>query len=70
MENQCGRILKYINDFGSITTLEAMVDLGVLRLGARISELRQKGIKISDKWETVRNRYEEKTQIKRYFIEK
>lgn len=30
---QC-RIVKYINDFGSITTLEAMRDIGVTNLHA------------------------------------
>lgn len=37
------RILKYLNDFGSITPLEAMRDLGVMRLSARIMELNRNG---------------------------
>ena len=40
---QCDRIKKYIEDFGSITTLEAFTELGVVRLGARISEMRANG---------------------------
>lgn len=72
MENkrptQCARIRKYIEDFGSITTLEAFTELGVVRLGARISEMRSNGIPIIDKTETVKNRYGEKCHIKRYFI--
>lgn len=66
---QVERIKKYIEDFGSITTLEAIVDLGVLRLGARICEMRKSGIKITDKQECVKNRYGEKCYIKRYFME-
>ncbi len=67
---QVQRIKKYINDFGSITTLEAFTELGVVRLGARISEMRKNGIKIKDKQECVKNRYGEKCYIKRYYIEK
>ena len=62
------RILNYIKDFGSITTLEAFTELGVVRLGARICELRQKGYEIIGKDETVKNRYGEKCHIKRYYI--
>lgn len=65
---QCDRIKKYIEDFGSITTLEAFTELGVVRLGARISEMRADGVPIEDKPETVTNRYGEKCHIKRYFI--
>jgi hypothetical protein len=40
----------------------------VVRLGARISELRKNGVNIEDKPETVKNRYGEKCHIKRYYI--
>ena len=65
---QCERIKAYIQQFGSITTLEAFTDLGVMRLGARISEMRKNGIKIFDKTEAVKNRYGETCYIKRYYI--
>lgn len=65
---QCERIIQYIKDFGSITTLEAFTELGVVRLGARISELRKDGVQILDKPEVVKNRYGEKCHIKRYYI--
>lgn len=63
---QCDRIRQYITDFGSITTLEAFTELGIVRLGARISEMRKNGEKITDKMEIVKNRYGEKCHIKRY----
>lgn len=66
---QVERIKKYIDDFGSITTLEAFTELGIVRLGARISEMRKAGIDIQDKQECVKNRYGEKCYIKRYFLE-
>jgi len=40
------RISKYLDDFGSITPLEAMRDLGIMRLGARIWEMIRDGEKI------------------------
>jgi len=39
--------LKYINDFGSITSLQAFIDLGVIQLPRRIFDLRQSGINVS-----------------------
>ena len=37
------RILKYIRDFGSITALEAIKDLGIQQFGARIDGLQKDG---------------------------
>ena len=67
---QVERIKKYIEDFGSITTLEAFTELGIVRLGARISEMRKDGLNITDKQECSKNRYGEKCYYKRYFLEK
>ena len=66
---QCERIRQYIKDFGSITTYEAVMDIGVLRLGARISEMRKRGEKIRGEREYVRNRYKQRVPIMRYFLE-
>ena len=74
MENsrptQTERILQYIEDFGSITQLDALTDLGVMRLASRISELRKNGCKITSKMDVVYNRYGEKCTIKRYSMAK
>lgn len=64
---QVKRVKKYIDDFGSITTLEAVNDLGVLRLASRISEMRKNGYDIKDEQVAVKNRYGEKCYIKRYY---
>lgn len=64
------RILKYMNDFGSITQYDAMRDLGVMRLASRISDLRRLGYPIISTMEPVRNRYGEKCHIKRYRMER
>lgn len=66
-EKQCSRILAYLEEKGSITSLEALKDLGVFRLASRISELKHKhGYDIKDEWIKVKNRYGEECRIKRY----
>lgn len=66
---QCERVLDYMQRFGSITSAEAVMDLGVYRLAARISDLRGEGHKISDRMESGKNRFGEKTSYKRYSLE-
>ena len=64
------RILDYIEEFGSITQLEALRDLGVMRLASRIADLKKLGYPIVSSTESVTNRYEEKCWIKRYSMQK
>ena len=54
---QCERVLKYMEDFGSINPMQVMKDLGVMRLGARIFDLKKAGHKITRRTVTGRNRY-------------
>lgn len=63
------RIIEYMQEFGSITQLEALRDLGVMRLASRISDLRKHGYPIRSEFETVKNRFDEPCQIKRYMLE-
>lgn len=65
---QCERIIKYIEDFGSITSLDAMKDLGVMRLASRINEIKKMGYVIKAVTEKGKNRYQEPTHYTRYFI--
>lgn len=39
------KIVSYMNEFGGITALQAMADLGVMRLASRISDLRRRGVR-------------------------
>lgn len=66
---QCERLEKYMREVGSVTTFEALTQLGILRLGARISEMRKSGLKIKDKWEIVYNCFDEPCTVKRYFLD-
>lgn len=61
------RVLKYMQDFGSISSLEAFKDLGCTRLSALIFLLR-KDYRIDDEWVKTTNRYGDKVEFKRYFI--
>ena len=65
---QGDRIIQYMQDFGSITPLEAMFDLGCMRLASRISELKKRGYEIRKETEHGRNRYGQKTAYARYSL--
>lgn len=67
-KTQADRVLDYIKQFGSITTLEAFNDLGVTRLSAVIFELKDRNIEIDSTTETRKNRYGEKCSYSRYFL--
>lgn len=63
---QRDRVLKYIQDFGSITTMQAFQDLGITRLSARIYELKENGYAIKTETVEGKNRYGEKVRYSRY----
>lgn len=61
------RILKYIKDFGSITTWQAIMELGCTRLSEYIRQLRLE-FNIGDEWVHTKNRYGDKVEYKKYFL--
>ena len=63
---QCERILKYMGDFGSISTMQAFTDLGVTRLASRIHDIKRMGIEIESETKTGTNRYGESTHYSVY----
>lgn len=63
------RVLKYMQDFGAITPLQALDDLGVMRLGARIYDLKKAGHPISRRMVTKKNRYGEAVSFAEYRLE-
>ena len=66
---QSERILKYINDFGSITPMQAFGDLGITKLATRISEMRKDGVRIHKEPVKARNRYGEEVRYMSYSLE-
>ncbi len=66
MNPQCERILRYLDEHGSITQMEAN-KLSIARLASRICALRQNGVEITDDWEIGTNQYGEPVHYKRYY---
>lgn len=62
------RVFDYMVEFGSITTLQAFVDLGNSRLSATIFRMKKKGVVIGGESVAVKNRYGEPCHIKKYWI--
>ena len=62
------RILRHLNDKGSITALEAMKEYGIMRLTSRICELKDEGYKIRSEFVGSKNRYNEPVSFSRYSI--
>ena len=51
------RVLKYIDDYGSITNWQAMYDIGVGCLTKVISDIRKDGTAIETRTVKAKNRY-------------
>lgn len=64
------RIVKYCRDFGSITSMDAYMDLGITQLGARIKELEEAGVLFKRTWKKTVNRYGEPVQFVAYSLER
>jgi biotin operon repressor len=60
------RLLEYLEEFGSITTLQAIVDLGNTRLASRIHELRREGYDITSQPMKVPTRWGTETTVTKY----
>ena len=67
---QCDRILRHLNDHGSITSLEAMSEYGIMRLASRITDLKGMGYPILSERVTGKNRYNETTSYSIYRLAK
>lgn len=65
---QCEKIIRHMEDFGSITALEAMQEYGIMRLASRISDLKKAGVPIQKETISGKNRYGEPTSYARYSI--
>ena len=66
--SQCEKIVEYMKKHGSITQLDAYLDIGCWRLASRISDLKRKGYSIKREMITVKNRYGEDVQVAKYSL--
>lgn len=67
-QNHQTRLLSYLKSYGSVTSLEAIRDLGNTRLSATIFQLKDKGIKISTEPVQVPTRWGTKTTVTKYIL--
>lgn len=65
---QTERIIKYMQDFGTITSAEAMTELGVYRLASRITDLKRDGYAIKKETVSAKNRYGETVHFAQYSL--
>lgn len=69
MSAQLGRLLAYLEGRGTITTLEAQTELGILRLSERCRELERMGIPIFHEAQMpVLNRFGQTCHVTRYHL--
>lgn len=66
--SQCDKIVDYMKKYGSITQLQAYVDIGCVRLPSRIYDLKRKGYAIRREMIKVKNREDEYVPIARYSL--
>ena len=66
--SQCERIVRYIEENGSITQLDALREFGCMRLASRISDLKKQGVPVRRTMETSKNRYGEPISYARYSL--
>lgn len=64
--NQHERIRKYMDKHGSISPMEAILELGITKLATRMSEMIRNGEKVIKRTETGVNRYGDKIHYVRY----
>ena len=65
-QTQCERILRHLNDFGSIDSRTAMLEYGIYRLASRIADLKKMGFVFDITFESGKNRYGETTHFAVY----
>ena len=65
---QCEQVIRHMEESGSITSLEAMQEYGIMRLASRITDLKKAGIPIHRDMISQKNRYGDTVTFARYSI--
>ena len=66
--SQAGRLLLYLQSGKKITRLEALKELGILELSARLWQLKSHGFIINKEPKTIINRFNEKIRVIEYSL--
>lgn len=61
-------LLNYLEEHNSITPLEALNTLGIMRLGARIADLESRGVEFIHQPVTVQNRHGQRIRVMSYAL--
>lgn len=65
---QTEKITRHLETYGSITSLEAMQEYGIMRLASRVSDLKKVGVAIRVEMVSGKNRFGEVTNYARYSL--
>ena len=63
---QTEKIIEYIQENGSITPLDALKEIGCMRLASRMCDIKKMGYAVNKKMETATNRNGERVMYARY----
>lgn len=64
------QIVNYINEFGSITPMDAFRDLGITKLATRVSEMRKDGYDFDIRMIKSKNRFGKTVMFAEYRLVK
>ena len=65
---KCEKILRHLNDFGSITSREAINEYSIYRLASRVCDLKKIGYPIEKEMICRKNIYGETVRFARYSL--
>lgn len=66
---QAEKIARHLERYGSITSMEAIRDYGIMRLASRVSDLKKDGFPVRTEFIRGKNRFGEPTCYARYILE-
>ena len=61
-------VLRYLQDYGSITSWEAIKEFGATRISTIIFNLKKDGCVFDEEWVHTTNRYERPVSFKKYIL--
>lgn len=66
---QCEKVIRHLEDYGSLSSMEAVQEYGIMRLASRVSDLKRLGFPVKRVMESSKNRYGESVCYARYYLE-
>ncbi|MBR0463434.1 MAG: hypothetical protein IJJ23_03520 [Clostridia bacterium] len=66
---QMDKVLRHLRDFGTITPMDAMRDYSIMRLGARVWDLKRRGYNVTSRIVQGENKYGEPTHWAEYTLQ-